>query len=105
LLARGRIRSALRAWFEAEGFIEVETSALQVSPGNELHLSAFATGLVGRWRQPAAHLHTSPGFAYKLLAAGDSGFSFAGLSQPRRGRLPSGLHHARVVPRRQPYGS
>ena len=43
LLARGRIRAALRAWFEAQGFVEVETSALQVSPGNETHLSAFAT--------------------------------------------------------------
>ena len=29
------------------GFIEVETSALQVSPGNEAHLSAFATELIG----------------------------------------------------------
>ena len=46
LLARGRIVSALRAWFAAEDFIEVETGALQVSPGNEMHLHAFATTLV-----------------------------------------------------------
>ena len=46
LLARGRIVGALRAWFAAEDFVEVETGALQVSPGNEMHLHAFATALV-----------------------------------------------------------
>src|SRR3972149_4751734 len=35
LLARGRILSALRDWFRRRGFVEVETPALQVSPGNE----------------------------------------------------------------------
>ena len=34
-------------WFEAQGFVEVETAALQVSPGNEAHLHAFATELIG----------------------------------------------------------
>jgi lysyl-tRNA synthetase class 2 len=34
LLARGRILSALRDWFRRRGFLEVETPALQVSPGN-----------------------------------------------------------------------
>ena len=45
LLARGRIKAALRGWFEAQGFVEVETSALQVSPGNETHLHALHTTL------------------------------------------------------------
>lgn len=80
LLARGRIKSAFRQWFENEGFIEVETSCLQISPGNEAHLHAFATELrtdIGE-RVPR-YLHTSPEFAMKkLLAAGETKiFSFA----------------------------
>jgi lysyl-tRNA synthetase class 2 len=72
-MARARIRTALRAYFEAEGFIEVECGALQVSPGNEAHLHAFST----RWRSEMGeertfYLHTSPEFASKkLLSAGE----------------------------------
>ena len=47
LLARGRIMAALRNWFAARDFVEVETGALQVSPGNEIHLHAFAADLIG----------------------------------------------------------
>ena len=46
LACRGRIVAALRRWFEAEGFTEVEAAALQISPGNETHLHAFATTLI-----------------------------------------------------------
>jgi len=80
LLLRGRIRAGLRAWFEAEGFTEVECGALAVSPGNEAHLHAFATR---RIRNDGAaetlYLHTSPEFAAKkLLAAGETRiFEFA----------------------------
>jgi lysyl-tRNA synthetase class 2 len=73
LLARGRIVAALREWFAANDFVEVETGALQVSPGNETHLHAFATTLVGPdgARSPF-YLRTSPEFACKkLLAAGE----------------------------------
>ena len=73
LMARGRIREAVRSYFAAEGFTEVECGALQVSPGNEAHLHAFMTERVttdGR-RRPV-YLHTSPEFACKkLLAAGE----------------------------------
>jgi len=73
LLARGRIVSALRAWFAAADFIEVETGALQVSPGNEVHLAAFATTLVAPdGARSELYLRTSPEFACKkLLAAGE----------------------------------
>src|ERR1700761_1049063 len=73
LLARGRIVAALRGWFAAEDFVEVETGALQVSPGNEMHLHAFATTLVAPDGAPAPlYLRTSPEFACKkLLAAGE----------------------------------
>ena len=93
LLARGRIRTALRRWFEAERFTEVETSALQVSPGNETHLHAFATELIGPdgARRPL-YLHTSPEFACKkLLAAGEQRiFTFAPVF---RNRERGALHH------------
>jgi elongation factor P--(R)-beta-lysine ligase len=73
LLARGRIVAALRGWFAAEDFVEVETGALAVSPGNETHLHAFATTLAAPdgTRSPL-YLRTSPEFACKkLLAAGE----------------------------------
>ncbi len=80
LLQRGRIKAAIRGWFESEGFLEVEPGCLQVSPGNEAHLHALATevtgpDLVARTR----YLHTSPEFAMKkLLAAGEKRiFAFA----------------------------
>ncbi len=80
LIARGQIKAAFRAHFEALGFTEVECGALAVSPGNEAHLSAFATeacGPDGTGR--TLYLHTSPEFAAKkLLAAGESKiFDFA----------------------------
>ena len=34
LLARGAIQAALRRWFEAQGFVEIDAAILQVSPGN-----------------------------------------------------------------------
>jgi lysyl-tRNA synthetase class 2 len=80
LLARGRIAAAVRAWFAAGDFVEVETAALQVSPGNETHLHAFATELIGPGgERHALYLRTSPEFACKkLLSAGETRiFDFA----------------------------
>jgi elongation factor P--(R)-beta-lysine ligase len=73
LIARGRIREAVRSYFGAEGFIEVECSALQISPGNEAHLHAFATERIATdGKRRGFYLHTSPEFACKkLLAAGE----------------------------------
>jgi lysyl-tRNA synthetase class 2 len=62
----------VRAYFQLEGFLEVETPALQVSPGIERHIQPFATVLAedSGTRSPR-FLHTSPEFAMKkLLAAG-----------------------------------
>ena len=73
LLARNRIQAALRGWFAEQGFVEVDPVALQVSPGNEAHLHAFATdALGGDGTARRMYLHTSPEFAMKkLLAAGE----------------------------------
>lgn len=75
LLARAAIVAAIRGFFAARGFVEVETPALQASPGLEPHLTAFETALREPLRDgPAApvFLHSSPEFAMKkLLAAGE----------------------------------
>jgi elongation factor P--(R)-beta-lysine ligase len=73
LMARGRVLGAVRDFFAESGFVEVESPALQVSPGLEPHLRAFATELhePGEGRGRRLYLHTSPEFAMKkLLAAG-----------------------------------
>jgi elongation factor P--(R)-beta-lysine ligase len=73
LLARGKIVAAVRGWFASNDFVEVETGVLQVSPGNETHLHAFATRLTAPdGASSTLYLRTSPEFACKkLLAAGE----------------------------------
>ena len=93
LLARQQIAAALRRWFTDRGFIEVETAALQVSPGNETHLHAFATELIGTdgERRPL-YLRTSPEFACKkLLAAGEA--RIVEFAKAFRNRERGPLHH------------
>jgi elongation factor P--(R)-beta-lysine ligase len=92
LMVRARLKSAIRAHLEVDGFLEVETGIVQVSPGNETHLHGFAT----EWIAPGearvkGYLHTSPEFAMKkLLAAGEARlYQFAPVF---RGREISRLH-------------
>lgn len=93
LLARRRIIEALRGFFAARGFAEVETPCLQVSPGNEAHLHAFATEII-RVNETRSRLYlaTSPEFTLKkLLAAGERRiFEFAKVF---RNRERGALHH------------
>ena len=91
LTARSAITRAIRAWFDEQGFAEVETGILQVSPGNETHLHAPRTKLAGAGGERATrYLRTSPEFACKkLLAAGEAKiFEFARVFRDReRGDL------------------
>jgi lysyl-tRNA synthetase class 2 len=91
LLARGRIRRSLRDFFEGQGFVEVECGVLAASPGNEAHLSAFATEAIAPdGTRHTLYMHTSPEFAAKqLLAAGEARiFEFARVFRNReRGDL------------------
>ena len=91
MLARNAIGKAVRAWFDEQGFTEVETAILQVSPGNETHLHAPRTELVGAdGRRATRYLRPSPEFACKkLLAAGEAKiFEFARVFRDReRGPL------------------
>jgi lysyl-tRNA synthetase class 2 len=91
LAARSAITKAIRAWFDEQGFAEVETGILQVSPGNETHLHAPRTELTSATGALATrYLRTSPEFACKkLLAAGEPRiFEFARVFRDReRGDL------------------
>src|ERR1700681_829149 len=91
LAARSAITKAIRAWFDEQGFAEVETGILQVSPGNETHLHAPSTELTSTTGAHATrYLRTSPEFACKkLLAAGEPRiFEFARVFRDReRGDL------------------
>jgi lysyl-tRNA synthetase class 2 len=93
LLARNRIEAALRGYLAAEDFILVDPPGLQRSPGNETHLHAFATTVIGNdgIGQPM-YLHTSPEFSMKkLLAAGEQ--RIASLGHVWRNRERGPLHH------------
>ena len=64
LRARARATAAVRAFFAARGFVEVDVPLRVRAPGLEVHLDAVAAG-EGRW------LITSPEYQMKrLLAAG-----------------------------------
>lgn len=93
LIGRNRIQSALRRFFDARDFVEVDTATLQVSPGNEAHLHAFATEALNH--DGSAHplyLHTSPEFACKkLVAAGER--RIACFAHVYRNRERGPLHH------------
>jgi lysyl-tRNA synthetase class 2 len=93
LKARRQITHATRAFFDEKGFAEVETPALQRSPGNEAHLSAFRTEFhAADGASQPLYLHTSPEFtAKKLLAAGEERFFI--LSHVFRNGERSALHH------------
>ena len=93
LLARARITAALREFFAAHEFLEVETATLVASPGNETHLHAFAADLVTpAGARERRYLRTSPEFACKKLLAGGERriFEFA---RAFRNRERGVLHH------------
>jgi elongation factor P--(R)-beta-lysine ligase len=91
LLARSAVTKAVRGFFDEQGFSEVETSILQVSPGNETHLHAPRTDVTRPdGARAARYLRTSQEFACKkLLAAGEKRvFEFARVFRDReRGDL------------------
>jgi len=94
LRARAAIAAAVRGFFAARDFVEVETPALQISPGLEPSLSAFATELhaPGAAEAHRLYLHTSPEFAMKKLLAGGVPRLFQ-LARVFRNEERSATHH------------
>lgn len=95
LQARNAIAAGFRSWFADQEFTEVETPALQISPGMEPQLQAFAT----RLREPfeggdgrLLYLHTSPEFAMKKLLAGGMERIFQ-MAKVWRNEERSATHH------------
>jgi lysyl-tRNA synthetase class 2 len=93
LLARGRIEARVRAYLGDNDFLLVDPPGLQRSPGNETHLHAFGTVMIGNEGEGSPmYLHTSPEFTMKkLLAAGET--RIASLQHVWRNRERSALHH------------
>ncbi|WDR05805.1 EF-P lysine aminoacylase EpmA [Devosia rhodophyticola] len=93
LLARNRIELALRDYLMNDCFLMIDPPGLQISPGNEAHLHAFATSAIGNDGQSSPYyLHTSPEFSMKkLLAAGER--RIASLCHVWRNRERGPLHH------------
>lgn len=70
---RAQVFKTIRDFFAARSFDEVDTPALQISPGLEVHLKAFETFLHDPLTDTTKRylLHTSPEFTMKkLLVAG-----------------------------------
>ncbi len=72
LRRRAALTRATRAFFEGHGYTEVETPCAVPTPGEEVHLGAFATRRAAAdGTHEALWLHTSPELAMKrLLVAG-----------------------------------
>ncbi|MFO0600811.1 MAG: EF-P lysine aminoacylase EpmA [Myxococcaceae bacterium] len=70
--ARQAMYGALRQWFGAAGYLEVETPTLVPTPGLEPHIDPFETTYVpqtGVGTKRPLWLHTSPEYAMKRLLA------------------------------------
>ncbi|MBI1273986.1 MAG: EF-P lysine aminoacylase GenX [Alphaproteobacteria bacterium] len=93
LQTRERIVQTTRAFFAGEKFHEAETPYLQISPGMEVHLHAFATTLLGaQGGQKQLYLHTSPEFAMKKLLVAGMPRIFQ-MARVWRNRERSATHH------------
>ncbi len=89
---RARLAAAVRAFFDARGYVEVETPYAVTAPGEEVHLRAFATERVSPTGDRARRwLHTSPEFAMKRLLVGGAGRIFQ-LARVWRNGEGSDLH-------------
>ena len=72
-IARMCIIKEIRRFFDSESFMEVDTPAVQICPGMEVHLKAFETHLDSPLSDDSKnrYLHTSPELTMKkLLVAG-----------------------------------
>ena len=70
LRRRAQLARAVRAFFDARGYLEVETPYAVATPGEEVHLLPFRTERIATdGSRERLFLHTSPEFAMKRLVA------------------------------------
>ena len=92
LRRRAQLAKAVRAFFDARGYVEVETPYAVRTPGEEVHLAAFATErITAEGVATKLWLHTSPEFAMKRLLVGGAGQIFQ-LARVWRNGEGSDLH-------------
>ena len=92
LRRRGMMLRAIRAFFEARGYLEVETPYLVPTPGEEAHLRPFRTRLEqSDGQSDDIWLHTSPEFAMKRIVA-DLGLPVFQLARVWRNGEASATH-------------
>jgi elongation factor P--(R)-beta-lysine ligase len=92
LRRRVLLTQAVRAFFTAHGYVEVETPYAVTAPGEEVHLAAFRTErITPNGERRALWLHTSPEFAMKRLLVGGAGRIFQ-LARVWRNGEESDLH-------------
>ena len=94
LRRRALLSRAVRGFFDARGYLEVETPYAVATPGEEVHLRAFATERIAAdgTRVPL-FLHTSPEFAMKRLVAA-TGLPMFQLARVWRNGEAGALHAA-----------
>ena len=94
LRRRAMLVRAVRGFFDARGYLEVETPYAVATPGEEVHLRPFRTERIAPdgSREPLA-LHTSPEFAMKRLVAA-TGLPVFQLARVWRNGEGSALHAA-----------
>ncbi|MEJ0016174.1 MAG: EF-P lysine aminoacylase EpmA [Acetobacteraceae bacterium] len=92
LRRRTLLTQGTRAFFTARGYVEVETPHAVPTPGEEVHLGAFATERVAPdGVRETLWLHTSPEFAMKRLLVAGAGPIFQ-LARAWRNGEGSDLH-------------
>jgi lysyl-tRNA synthetase class 2 len=92
LRRRARLAQAVRAFFDARGYLEVETAYAVTAPGEEVHLRGFRTEReTPTGARQSLWLHTSPEFAMKRLLVGGAGPIFQ-LARVWRNGEASALH-------------
>lgn len=93
--SRQALYAALRAFFSAQGYEEVETPLLVPAPGMEPHITAFEVPFVPETdvgERRTLYLHTSPEYAMKRLLADGAGPIFQICKVFRNGEI-SGHHN------------
>ncbi|GBQ26060.1 EF-P lysine aminoacylase EpmA [Gluconacetobacter sacchari] len=92
LRRRGLVARGVRAFFDARGYLEVETPYAVPTPGEEVHLKVFRTERRHHdGTGEALFLHTSPEFAMKRIVAA-TGLPVFQLARVWRNEEGSALH-------------